>query len=234
MTCLTLIQDAAIDLGLAPPAAAVGSTDATARKLLRLANKEGDELLKRHDWQVLTTERTFTSLATVEQTGFIPDDYSRLIYNAEIWDRTRNLKFAGPTPSRVWQELQSGLSGGIVGWWRLLGGEINVFPAQDAGNTLAFEYISKNWAVSSGGTARAKFEEDTDDTLLDEQLMVLGIVWRFGASTKGFDYSEALADYERALEKVASRDRGTGVIYPPPAESTIPPLPTWSGTITVP
>jgi hypothetical protein len=233
MTCLSLIQDAAVRLGLEPPAAAAASDDRTARLLFRLANQELRELARRHDWQVLTVERTFTSLA-VEQTGMLPSDYDRLVYAADIWDRSRNLKFAGPTPSRVWQDLQTNLTGGIVGWWRILGGELNIFPAQEAGNTLAFEYITKNRAVSSAAVAREVFEEDTDEALLDEDLIADGVVWRFGASTKSFDYAEALATYERNLEKACSRDRGTGVIYPPPSESSMPPVPTWPGSITVP
>ena len=233
MTCLSLVQDAAVLLGLPPPAT-IASTDSTARLLFRLANLEGRELMRRHDWQALTVERTFTSLATVEQTGAVPSDYDRLVYAADIWDRSRNLKFAGPTPSRVWQDLQTNLTGGIVGWWRLLGGELNIFPAQPAGNTLAFEYISKNWAVSSGGTAKEAFTEDTDTALLREDLMMMGVMWRYGAVTKAFDYAENLATYEREVEKATSRDRGTGVIYPPPSESTMPPVPTWPGTITVP
>src|SRR5262245_21629113 len=167
-------------LGLPPPATIAG-TDTTSRLLFSLANQEGGELMRRHDWQALTVERTFTSLATVAQTGAIPADYDRLVYNAEVWDRSRHLKFAGPTPSRVWQDLQTNLTGGIVGWWRLLGGELNIFPAQPAGNTLAFEYISRNWALSSGSVARAAFQEDTDTARIPEHLITLGIMWRYGA-----------------------------------------------------
>jgi hypothetical protein len=234
VTCLSLVQDAAVLLNLEPPAALVGSNDATARLLLRLANLGLRTIARRHDWQALTIERTFTSLATVEQTGAIPDDYDRLVYAADVWDRTRNLKFAGPTPSRVWQDLRTNLTGGIVGWWRLLGGELNIFPAQDAGHTLAFEYISKNRAISSGSEEREQFEEDTDEALIPEDLIMLDIVWRFGSVTKSFDYAEHMATFEREFEKATARDRGTGVIYPPPSESTMPPVPTWSGTITVP
>ena len=234
MTCLSLVRDAAVRLGLQMPSVVATATDTTTRLLFNLANQEGDELSRRHDWQALTVERTFTSLNQVEQTGAIPSDYDRLVYAADVWDRTQNLKFAGPTPSRVWQDLQTNLTGGIVGWWRLLGGELNIFPAQDAGNTLAFEYISKNWCESSGGTGQAAFAADTDVAKIPERLITLGIMWRYGAVTKGFDYAENLATYEREVEKAAARDRGTGVIYPPPSEGTMPPVPTWPGTVTVP
>jgi hypothetical protein len=234
VTCLSLVQDAAVLLGLEPPAALVGSSDATARLLLRLANLAGKTIMRRHDWQALTVERTHTTVAAVEQTGAIPDDYDRLIYNAEIWDRSQTLKFAGPTPSRFWQDLQSNLAGGIVGWWRLLGGELHIFPAQSAGNTIAFEYISRNWARSSVGDERDQFEEDTDTAVISEDLITLDIAWRYGSITKSFDYAENLATFERELEKICSRDRGTGAIYPPGSGGSSVPVPTWPGTITVP
>ena len=235
MTALSIIQNAAIDpgIGLRQPSAVFGSSDLTTLQLLQLAQRSGRQLAKRHDWQALTVERTFTSLNQVEQTGAIPSDYDRLIYAADVWDRTQNLKFAGPTPSRVWQDLQTNLTGGIVGWWRLLGGELHIFPAQDAGNTLAFEYISKNWCESSGGTGQDAFAANTDVARIPEHLIELEIIWRW-RKAKELDYAEELATAEREIEKACARDRGTGVIYPPPSESTLPPVPTWPGTITVP
>jgi hypothetical protein len=234
MSCLTLIQDAAVRLALPPPATVVGNSDKTARLLLALANQEGRELARRHDWQALTTERTFTSLAQVAQTGAIPDDYDRLVYNAEIWDRTRLMRFAGPTSPHMWQQLQTGLGVGICGYWRLLGGELNILPAPAAGHTLAFEYVSQNWVRRPlDGTRLAAFGADADESLLSEDLMTDGIVWRWGASTKSYDYAEAMATYERNVEKAASRDRGTGVIRPSSSHST-PPVPAWPGVVTVP
>jgi hypothetical protein len=75
---------------------------------------------------------------------------------------------------------------------------------------------------------------DGDEILLPEEVFISGIDWRWGASAKGYDYSEELSTYERMVELATTRDRGTGVIYPPPSESSMPPVPTWPGTITIP
>jgi hypothetical protein len=234
MSLLSICQDAASDLGLRQPAAIVGSTDLTAQKLFRFANSGGKQLARYHDWQALTVEQTFTTLAQVVQTDALdPDDYDRMIYNPEVWNRSQDLRYAGPTPQRVWQQLQTGIvSGGLVGWWRIKGGQLNIYPAPSAGETLAFEYVSKRWARSSGGTEQEKFEADTDTTVLDEDLLTLEIIWRFRHSRGFAQYAEDMATCEREKEKAASRDRGTGRIRPDSDNAADwPPSPTWVGTI---
>lgn len=233
MTLLTIVQEAASQLGLRQPSTVVGSTDLTAQMLYRFANQAGKELMRYHDWQALIVEVTFTTLAQIEQTDALdPDDYDRMIYNAEVWNRSLDLRYSGPTPQRIWQQLQTGVSGGVTGWWRIIGSQMKIYPAPTAGQTLAFEYISKRWARSSGGTAQEKFLADSDTTVLDEDLLILEMIWRFRAA-RGFpQYVEDMATCEREKEKVASRDRGTGRIRVEETQSPDwPPQPLWSGTI---
>jgi hypothetical protein len=233
MSLLSMVQDSASQLGLRQPAFVVGSTDLTSQILLRFANQAGKELMRYHDWQALIVEVSATTTAAVIQTGLLPsDDYDRMCYNPEVWNRTDNLRYTGPTPQRVWQQLQTGVAGGVVGWWRIIGGELNLYPAPEAGKIVAFEYISKRWARSAGGDAQSIFMADTDTTVLDEDLLVLEMVWRFRHS-KGFaQYAEDMATCEREKEKAASRDRGTGRIRPESTRNTDwPPQPSWTGTI---
>jgi hypothetical protein len=211
----------------------VGSTDLTAQILFRFANQAGKELMRYHDWQALTVEVSATSTATVIQSGMLPAaDYDRMAYNAEVWNRSDDLRYTGPTPQRFWQQLQTGVSGGVVGWWRIIGGELNLYPAPSAGKIIAFEYISKRWARSSLSVAQSKFMADTDTTVLDEDLLTLDMVWRFRQSRGFAQYAEDLATCEREKEKAASRDRGTGRIRPEDTRTTDwPPFPVWTGSI---
>ena len=233
MSLLSICQDAASQLGLRQPSIIVGSSDLTAQILFRFANQSGKELMRYHDWQALRVEALVTSTASVVQTGALPSaDYDRMIYNPEIWNRTDNLRYTGPTPQRYWQQLQTGVAGGVVGWWRILANELNIYPAPTAGKIIAFEYVSKRWARSSGGSAQAKFMADTDTTVLDEDLLTLEMVWRFRQSRGFAQYAEDLATCEREKEKAASRDRGTGRIRPEETRNTDwPPSPAWTGTI---
>lgn len=230
MTLLRIIQKVAPRIGLRKPAAVVGSTDLTAQMLLELANEEGDELSRFHNWQALIVEQTFETLAQVEQTGALPADYDRLPHNVEIWNRTLNLRYTGPTPQRTWLQLQQGVSAGVVGWWRLLGGHLHIYPAPVADHELAFEYISKSWCRSAAGAPQSEFLADGDICLLPEHLMVLGLRWRW-KSARSLPYAEDMETYERAKEVAASRDRGTGRIRPSTGPVNELADPTWNGTI---
>lgn len=213
MSLLDIAQRAASRLGLRQPQTVVGSNDLTAQILLEFANQEGEELSRYHNWQALTVQKTFTTLAQVVQTNALPStDYDRMVYNAEIWNRSLNLRYRGPTNSRVWQQIQSGVGAGVAGWWRIVGGQLNIYPAPTAGQTIAFEYISKKWCESSLGVDQEEFLADTDVALIPERLILLGIVWRYRHSRGFAQYAEDMATYEREKEKAAARDRATGRI----------------------
>lgn len=233
MSLLSIVQDAASQLGLRQPQTVVGSTDLTAQILFRFANQAGKELARYHDWQELIVEVVATATASVVQTGMlVAADYDRMIYNVEVWNRTSDLRYTGPLPQRYWQRLQVSNASGSTGYWRIKGGELNIFPAPAATDVIAFEYISKRWARSSGGTEQDKFMADTDTTVLDEDLLVLEMVWRFRQS-RGFpQYAEDMATCEREKEKAASRDRGTGRIRPEATDyGSWPPGPNFNGTL---
>jgi hypothetical protein len=232
MTLLSICEEAASELGLRQPESVVGSTDLTAQILYRLANQSGKHLMRYHSWQALVVEKSFTSLATQEQTNALPPaDYDRMAYNVEIWNATSNQRFVGPTPQRYWRQLQVGLlTAGAPGYWRILGNQLNILPIMTAGQTLEFEYISKRWCESAAGDPQSSFMADTDVALIDEELFVLEMVWRFRKSRGFAQYAEDMMTAEIEKEKVASRDRGTGRIRGT-GRSDGPPPPTWSGTI---
>lgn len=235
MTLLTICQSAASQLGLKQPTAIVGSSDLTALKLLRFAQQAGKELSRYHDWQNLIVQKSFTSLAQVAQTNSLPSaDYDRMAYNPEIWNTSLNLRYRGPTPQRVWRQLQSGgVSGGVVGWWRILANTLNIYPAPTAGQTIQYEYVSKLWCESSAGTDQAQWTADTDVALISEDLFILEIVWRYRHSRGYAQYAEDMETCEREKEKAASRDRGSGRIRPASRrDRDWPPDPIWTGTIT--
>ena len=230
MALLDICETTASRLGLRQPATVVGSTDLTAQVLLALANEAGKHLMRYHDWQNLIVEVTATASASVVPIA-LAADFDRMIYNPAIWNATTGLQLFGPTPQRVWRQLtSSGLTiAGVGGYWRLRGNALNVRPVMTAGDLLEFEYISKNWCESSGGTGQTEFMADTDVTLVDEELFVLEMVWRFRKSRGFGSYAEDLSTAEREKEKLASRDRGTGRIRSSSGYD-LPPL-FWPGSI---
>jgi hypothetical protein len=215
MTLLSIVQAAAVSLGLPEPAAVVTSTDPATKKLLGYANQAGRELARYHDWQGLIVEMDFPALAQQEQTNALPPaDYDRMIYNAIVWDTTAHIQLSGPTPQRYWRLIKAGISSGVSGYWRILGNQLNILPILTADHIISFEYISKRWVLSANGAEQAGFESDTDTCKVPifEDLLELEIVWRFRQSRGFAQYAEDMATCEREKEKAASSDRGTGRI----------------------
>lgn len=232
MSLLTIIEEAAGSLNQPVPTSIFGSTQGDAVLWRNLAQQEGRQLARRHDWQALIVDHTWTTTATEAQSLALPSDYDRLPPDPEIWDRTGNQRLVGPASSREWQILNSSAVAGVSpGWWRIIGGVLNVYPAPDAGLTYALEYISKNWCEDSGGTDQSAWAADSDVALIPEHLMALGLIWRW-LRAKGFDYAEEMSTYEREVEKASGRDRGMNIMVVGGARNEDDPPLTWNGTIT--
>lgn len=92
--------------------------------------------------------------------------------------------------------------------FRIRGGDLLVNPVPVAGHDWAFEYISKNWIISADGmTYREFFTQDTDEFLLPDQLVLMGLRWRW-MREKGLDYSELYQTYEMQVKDAIGRDAG--------------------------
>jgi hypothetical protein len=229
MSLLTICQGAAAALSLPVPASIVGNIEPNAVILLILAKQEGRQLARRHDWQNITVAHTWTTTATVAQSLALPSDYDHLVPDVEIWNRSSNTLLRGPTPSNIWMRLQSGISGGVTGWWRIIGNVLQVYPAPAASLTFALDYVSKNYCESSGGTDQSDWAADGDLGRVPEHLIELGVMWRW-LRAKGMDYAEELATYEREVEKASARDRGTTVAVVSNSGDITAPF--WDGTVT--
>ncbi len=205
MTLLTTIQGACDRIGLSRPSAVVSSSDQQVRELLALANEEGMELSRRADWQALTKEQTFTSLAQETQTSMVPADYDRFVSDT-FWNRTRKRAFQGPVTSQDWQYIKAMTTAPLPEVFIYRGNDILIQPVPTAGDTFAFNYVSKNWCQSSGGTAQDAWAADTDTGLLPERLITLGTVFRWKAM-KGLSADIDGAMYDTQVRQALLRDK---------------------------
>jgi hypothetical protein len=212
MSLLTIIQTAADRIGVVRPTAIIGSADIQVRNLLGLAQQEGRDLASRFNWQALTKEKTFTAVATAAQPGAIPTDFDRMI-DGSMWNRTRDNWIAGPMTIQDWQAIQATVAPNVTEGFRIRGDSLLITPTPTAGDIYAYEYVSLHWASAADGTAptRDGFESDTDIAWLREELITLGVVWRF-LRARGLDYSEAFTTYEIAVKRAMNRDGGSPII----------------------
>lgn len=212
MSLLTIIQDAADLIGLPRPQFVVAATDPTTRQLLALANLEGKELARRYAWQELLKEATFTSVAAELQgtLASIASDYGWAVSDT-VWDRSQTVPVNGPLSPQQWQALKSSNVSGPYGQYRIRDSKLYIIPAPTAGRSMAFEYVSKNWCQSSGGTAQSAWAADTDTGILPEHLMTLGLRWRFKHS-RGLSYAEDFRAYEMQVANSQARGSGSGLL----------------------
>lgn len=203
MTLLTIARNAATRLGLTQPSSVINSTDPNAVVLLAMAQEEGKTLARRNEWQVLQTEHTFqTADGTVSYS--LPDDFDRILKDT-VFNRTRRRRMVGDLTPDQWQQTQASLVTMVNPAFRIRGGSFLISPTPSAVETVAYEYMSTKWCQSSSGTAQAEWAADTDVGKLSEDLMTLGVIWRYRAS-KGLEYGEAMNTYEMEVAKAILND----------------------------
>jgi hypothetical protein len=213
MTLLTICQDAAKEIGVPSPTSVVGSSDTTNVQLLAAANRVGKDLVTGYDWEVLIKEEEHTTLAAESQGAMttIATDFMR-ISNDTMWNRTTDRKYYGPLNNSQWQRLKASVSSGITNYFRIRGGVLLVNPAPPSGEKIFFEYIGKNWVITAGSSANAvAYAADANTTVLDEDLITLGVIWRF-LKQKGLPYDNQFQEYRLKLSEKQSKDGAKQII----------------------
>ena len=145
---------------------------------------------------------------TFGQTQYdLPPDYETITDRTQ-WDKTKHWEMLGPEDAQQWQWLKSGyISTGPRVRWRILGQYFNIWPMMNTQEYLGYEYRSKGWAESSTGQVKNSFTADTDTTLFDDQIMILGTKLRYW-QIKGFDTTSLQQEYDRYLSVAKANDKG--------------------------
>ena len=214
MTLLTICQDAANLIGITAPNAVTSSTDTSTIQLEACANQEGRAQVQKYSWEVLIQEGSHTTKAAESQGAMttIATDFGRFS-NQTLWNRTTDRRYYGPITAAKWQQILAVVSGGITNYFRIRGGNLLMHPTPTAGESVKFEYVSKNWVDTSGGTSANadKFSGDSQTTVLEEELVVLGVVWRF-LKLKGLPYDQQFVDYQNSMAEYSNHDGASPIL----------------------
>lgn len=205
MTVLSIIQDVQERVKLTKSSVVMSTLDKSSKQLFALCNQSGIALAKRYEWQALKREHTFLSVAAEEQTNGLPSDWNGRFVNKTFWNRSQQRELKGPLSSREWQRLKATVTSVIFDSFRVRGGALLILPTPTAGETYAYEYITKNWALSSSSTAKAKLTADDDTTLFDEEIITLDVIWRW-LNRNGLPYEEEFRLAEQAILQAMSFD----------------------------
>lgn len=199
--------------GVEVPPTFVGNGNLTARQCLALVLEGGTSIERSNRWSSLIDTYTFQTIAGQDRYD-LPEDF-RAFANMSQWDRTNNRPMMGPAPSPVWQFLKSGIAQGatIDRWFRIQGRKFCVHPTPQAnGDTIAFDYYSKDWIIrQSDNKTASQFYSDNDTVRLEEDLMIADLKWRF-LQAKGFPYEAEYKMFEACREDCLADDGGKGCI----------------------
>lgn len=197
MTMLALVRRHCRRSNIPVPSTVYGSTDDQILQIMALLEEEGNDLASRGDWQALTQEATHTTVATESQGAItsIASNGFNYIKNRTFWDRTETLPVS-VIDAVDWQAEKGFANTSPHYQARIRGGNLLSTPTPTAGNTWAFEYISKNWILGADTTTYSQyFNFDTDTLLLPEEILTKGLRWRW-KKEKGLEYAEDFDSYE--------------------------------------
>jgi hypothetical protein len=153
---------------------------------------------------------TYTGVTfTFSKTKYdMPPDYETITDTTQ-WDKTKRWQMLGPEDAQQWQWLKSGyISTGPRIRWRILGSQFQIWPPYNTQEYLGFEYRSKGWARSATGQVKNSFTADTDTTVYDDRLVVVGTKLRY-FQIKSFDTTALQQEYFRILNVVKANDKGS-------------------------
>lgn len=204
MTILSIVQKATLSLDMEQPTVLFSSTERTWVEMANIVNICAAQILEAYDWQRLIKTATVTGDG-VETAFPLPADYDRMVRDANLWS-------PGLTwyPSQQMQDFNQWLelqSYAIETWqqrWMIFGGNLNVMPPVADTETLRFGYISNNIV---NGPVTSQFTTDTDNFILDDELLRLSIVWNW-KKIKGYDFQVELAEYGERLNSLQFSDVG--------------------------
>lgn len=163
---------------------------------------------------------TLTSAATATATPIIfsqdyyslPNDFATF-NEGTWWDRGYRWQLLGPLLGSEWQVIKSGIS--PVGPRRRFRIMRNKFwidpPPPDSTGSIFYEYYSNGFCQSSTGTMQNIWAADTDYYNLDDDMFVLGLIWRYRAA-KGLSFDIEKDVYDVKVQRIIAQNAGNRVL----------------------
>lgn len=195
MSLLTICEKLAQNVGLEVPQVVMTSPKREWKEAVAFSNTVGEELARRVDFGAL--RRSANLIASVGDEVFdLGPDFSRIIPGIGV---TYGPGIIRPLTQGEWASLAP--VPGAPRYFLLEGRNLTLWPYLGNGEGVLVRYQSKYWC--SNGTAA--WNADTDTSLIDESLMIKGLIVRWRRQ-KGMPADDYEAEYEAALSDIAGFD----------------------------
>jgi len=220
MSVLTIAQNVAKETGFNVPSTLVGNSDEIAVQLLALITAETTDLSQGviggrpvdFDWQVLMTRGTITFVNGTEAYNF-PTDYDASFVPETMWNNTTGRPIIIPISPQQFEVQKNYLLGSGVDYMAYVyGNQFHFSPTPSSTDSIVYEYKSTNYfRTVTTGVAKAAITADTDYTALNENIIKLGVKFRFLQAKGlvpaiGYEQCFEYKNYAAAVEKAMLKD----------------------------
>ena len=225
---LWVVQQAMIEMGLPKPLQVTSSADVTVQQMLALLNRAGAEMVIGYPWEQLTKEYVFNSAnATVAPDGLtliqpLPSDWSYFLDQTQ-WDRTNHWPLLGPKTAQEWQWLKGGLlSSGPRIRYRVVGGNLELFPGSSVTSQIAMEYVADTWLADAdiANTYYNEVKSDSDEVLFDSWVITAYLKLKYWEA-KGLNTTAYTKDFMGVWEARIAKNKGAPVLTLAPRARTM-------------
>ena len=211
MTVLSALQSAAIRLMGRKPGTFFGAQGNLELELTDLVNEVAIDIAKYQDWQALTRIGSVTGDGATTEFD-LPADFDRFTLAGVVQDGVSwawGYQHYLDLDAFLYDELRG--FDATPGGWIIYGDKLRFSPAPGDAAQARFPYITKNIARDFSTAPKEAFTADTDEFLLPDRLLTLGLVWRW-RENKGLAGAGDQEAFIKALDEYAAKDGGPTVI----------------------
>lgn len=214
-----IINQAAVEVGLAPVADPYLSTDPSFVQLTYLLTAAGRELMGAHQWNKFIKNHSITTSSLDSGNYPLPDDFAWII-DQTGWNPVASgngLPLGGPLTEQDWAYLVSTnlASSTIYISFKQADGQFQVLPQPPPDNQeITFQYMSRYWvATAADPTVLDKdAPTQTDDVVLFEPILITKLLKLRFLEAKGFDTTAALTQFVNVLSQWTGKDTSAQVL----------------------
>ena len=210
MTIKDILNNVLAQSGFLEKGSFFNSADPDDKQMVAISNRVAYEIMNFYPWNELRS--TFQIDMQTDQNRYVlPADYQSLIANS-AWETDGSRIVEWPVPDRRWfmYKFTTFSDGGTIRV-RKYGNEIEVHDPE-GGESFTFEYVSKWVAKTAEGERTEFFTNDTDEFLLDDQMLVLGVQAHWQQAKLMPSYQEHNQNYRAKMNEAIGRSNGSRTI----------------------
>lgn len=211
MAVLKSLQSAALRLTGTQPNVFFGSSEQIAVELCDLVNEVAHDIADHGDWQKLIKTVTYQGDGTTKAFP-LPEDYARQLQRSDVQDLNNWVfGFSRSTDINEFMFAEARNFQTYPGLWTIVDDEMRFTPAPPAAQSATWPYITSYWAYDNQTlTTKPEFTNDSDDFLLSDRLLTLGLVYRW-RKYKAMEYGGDEEDYLTELNRVYTNNAGSKI-----------------------